>query len=194
MINKKKLQRENGIAGRMAIDAQQRAEMDAAICTVVVGTPFFRDANIILSYQDFRGEVSLSACDAAARGLGKTVLYPYCLGAGEMLALLPEDEGAWITGKYGIRTPNPARAAVITPERIDLVLVPCTAFDAEGNRIGMGGGYYDRFLPRCMHAHKIMIAYEAQRVDTVEHEIHDVSMQLTITENHVYSNFKAGLI
>ena len=52
----------------------------------------------------------------------------------------------------------------LQPEQLDLVLVPCTAFDAGCYRVGMGKGYYDRYLPYCTRAVKIGIALEVQRV------------------------------
>ena len=63
-----------------------------------------------------------------------------------LTAAVPGPDG-WEVGAYGIRTPVLERAALIRPEALDLVLVPCTAFDAVCRRVGMGKGYYDRYLP-----------------------------------------------
>ena len=78
--------------------------------------------------------------EAVERALqsGKTVVYPYCTGRTSMEALQPEDDGAWQTDRNGMRAPIPSRSRRVDPEDIDLVLVPCTAFDGDGNRVGMG--------------------------------------------------------
>ena len=102
-----------------------------------------------------------------------------------MTALCPETENAWISGAFGIPEPDPARSAEIPPEELDLVLCPCTAFDGAKNRLGMGGGYYDRFLPRCSRAVKAAAAFDCQRSDQVPMDSRDQSMDLVITESQV---------
>ena len=84
-----------------------------------------------------------------------------------------------VPGAYGL--PEPGRdCPEIAPEAIDVVLVPGTAFDAGGGRMGYGGGYYDRFLSanRCTAA---ALAYECQVIRRVPTEAHDVPMDYIIT-------------
>lgn len=64
--------------------------------------------------------------------------------------------------------------------------MPCTAFDADCFRVGMGKGYYDRFLPRCTHAGKIGIAFEAQRVAHAAVDRHDQRLDAYVTERGIY--------
>ena len=69
------------------------------------------------------------------------------------------------------------------PSRVDVVLVPGTAFTAAGDRLGQGGGWYDRFLPRtrpdCVW---IGVGFEPQLVPTLPVEAHDVRLHLVVTE------------
>ena len=70
-------------------------------------------------------------------------------------------------------------------EPVDLVLVPCAAFDASCRRVGMGAGYYDRYLARC-GAFSLALAYEAQRVPQAAAQEHDVLLGAVASENRLY--------
>ena len=70
-------------------------------------------------------------------------------------------------------------------DQLDLVLVPCAAFDASCRRVGMGAGYYDRYLARC-GAFSLALAYEAQRVPQAAAQEHDVLLGAVASENRLY--------
>ena len=72
-------------------------------------------------------------------------------------------------------------------DQLDLVLVPCTAFDADCYRVGMGKGYYDRYLPRSTRAVKIGIALEVQRVPRAAVDAHDQRLDAFVTERGIYT-------
>ena len=118
-------------------------------------------------------------------GWAKTVAYPVCGENFTLTAAVPGPDG-WEMGAYGIRTPVLERAALIRPEALDLVLVPCTAFDAVCRRVGMGKGYYDRYLPRCRNAVALGVAFEAQRVPEAAADEQDWQLDGFVTERKVY--------
>ena len=95
---------------------------------------------------------------------------------------LPE---GWRIGSFGIM--EPVKGFVARPEEIDLVICPCTGFDEKLNRLGMGGGYYDRFLPLCKNAKKIAVAFEAQKIERVRTNEFDVLMDAIVTEDGIYN-------
>ncbi|HOI59513.1 MULTISPECIES: 5-formyltetrahydrofolate cyclo-ligase [unclassified Methanoculleus] len=68
------------------------------------------------------------------------------------------------------------------PEEIEVVIIPMLAFDAEGNRLGYGAGYYDRFLSRYPHPQKIGIAFSCQQTPSVPVDENDVKMDWIVTE------------
>ena len=90
----------------------------------------------------------------------------------------------WTRGSFGIL--EPTRGFVARPEEIDLVICPCTGFDENLNRLGMGGGFYDRFLPLCKNAKIIAVAYEAQKIPRVRTNAFDVPMDAVVTESNIY--------
>jgi 5-formyltetrahydrofolate cyclo-ligase len=84
------------------------------------------------------------------------------------------------------RIPEPASGRVVIPE---LLLIPCVGFDAEGYRLGYGGGYYDRTLaawPAEAKPVTVGIAYEACRVDALDRETHDIPLDVIITDTASY--------
>ena len=145
-----------------------------------------KNAQTILLYAAFGSEADLSAFAEKAQAQGKTLAYPVCGEAYSLTAAVPGPDG-WETGLYGIRTPVLERSVLLEPEQLDLVLVPCTAFDADCFRVGMGKGYYDRYLPRCTRAVKLGIAFEAQRVPHAALDEHDQRLDAFVTERGLYT-------
>ena len=181
----KEHQRAAGIARRRALSVQQRTVFDAAIAARVLALPAFAAARTVLSYCAVGGEANPAAIDAAALRLGKAVAYPRCLEEGHMEAALPEAADALAPGRYGIPAPIPGRCRLLAPEDVDLALVPCAAFDAFCRRVGMGAGYYDRYLVRC-GAFSVALAYEAQRVPQAAAQEHDVLLCAVASESGLY--------
>ncbi len=71
------------------------------------------------------------------------------------------------------------------PEDVQAVVIPMLAFDAEGNRLGYGAGYYDRFLCRYPHPQKIGIAFSCQRAQSIPADDNDVKMDYIVTEKGI---------
>ncbi len=181
----KAAQRRAGITARRALPDAARAAANAALCARIAALPCFQRAKNILVYAAFGGEADLTALAQTAAQLGKTLAYPVCGENFSLTAVVP-GPGGWETGAYGIRTPVLERAVQLPPEALDLVLVPCTAFDADGFRVGMGKGYYDRYLPRCTKAITLGVAFEAQQVPHAAVDLHDQQLGGVITEGGIY--------
>jgi len=82
------------------------------------------------------------------------------------------------SGRYGIAVPPLAESSVVRP---DCVLVSLAAFDAMGNRMGRGGGFFDRYLAGA-HCQIVGVGFEPQRVARVPTEKHDVIMPILVTD------------
>lgn len=171
-----------GIAARDAMDKEERNRRSAIICEKIAEWDVFRKAQVIMIYKAVRGEVRLQRLEELMQEYGKTAVYPLCTSKTEMIALHPSSDEAWEKGHYGILEPVREKSELILPEKIDLVICPCTVFDDEGNRMGMGAGYYDRFLPLCVNARIAAAAFECQKTEKVPADAWDRPMERVFTE------------
>jgi 5-formyltetrahydrofolate cyclo-ligase len=87
---------------------------------------------------------------------------------------------------FGVWEPLGEEEKLISPEEIDLIIVPGLAFDRELNRLGFGRGFYDRYLSGCS-AFKVGICYDAQiaEKDEIPIDCYDVKMDMVITEKEI---------
>ena len=185
IAEEKQAQRTSGKAARRALSPEQRAAANAALCARLWQLDAVQNAQTILLYAAFGGEAGLARFAAEAARRGKVLAYPVCGENCSLTAAVPGPDG-WETGLYGIRTPVLERSVLLEPEQLDLVLVPCTAFDAACRRVGMGKGYYDRYLPRCRNAVALGVAFEAQRVPEAAADEQDRRLDGFVTERKVY--------
>lgn len=101
---------------------------------------------------------------------------------GVNLDILPYDESRLELGAFHIE--EPTGHCTVSPDEIELVIVPAVAYDKRGNRLGRGKGFYDRLL-QDTSATKIGIGYEFQIVDEIPVEPHDVPMDIVISPRGV---------
>ncbi len=85
---------------------------------------------------------------------------------------------------YGILEPESTRP-VVEPQQIDLMIVPGVVFNQQGHRIGFGGGYYDRYL-RSFPNKKVALALDAQIMEERFDEVHDIPVDIVMTESVVF--------
>ena len=178
--------RREALSRRAGLSPEFRRASSQTVCEKIASTRAYKDADTIMLYAPVRAELDTGLLASIALRDGKTVLYPYCLPDGNMLALKPEGSESWKAGSFGIPEPDPECCCAADPADIDLVICPCTAFDENCGRIGMGGGYYDRFLPGCSGAVKIAAAFEAQKTERVPLESFDIEMDAVVTETAVH--------
>lgn len=180
--NIKNQQRNQCLAARRDLSTAERVAYSHAICKTLTTLEPTNRAEKIFSYMATWDEVDLSEIHEWAAARGKQICFPITYPRGLMEAAVPDTPDAFVKGKFDILSPAPERSRIIRPEEIDVVLVPCVGFDEAGMRLGHGGGYYDRYLPRCPHATKILVAFEAQRLDAVCVGERDVAIDFVVTE------------
>jgi 5-formyltetrahydrofolate cyclo-ligase len=138
---------------------------------------------VVAGYWPMGDEADPRALMAALAGRGHALALPRIEAKSAPLVFHRWREGeTLIAHKFGMQEPHMDRD-VITP---DVVLVPLLAFDAQGHRLGYGGGFYDRTLQTLRAQHKIRtigIAYAGQEVARVPHAPHDKKLDAVLTEN-----------
>ena len=178
--------RKRKIKARDSLSKEEREELSARLVENLVATPEFQNAKTVLIYRATRGEVRLETLESAPESRGKTLAFPLCVSDTEMIALVPHGEDAWADGYYGIREPVREKSDLVPPEDIDLVVCPCTAFDEKCSRMGMGAGFYDRYLEKCVNAEIVSVAFECQKAVRIPTAPWDKAVGLTVTERQVY--------
>ena len=178
---KRKLRRKK-VTARDSLTSKERREKSSVIVQHILDSDFFKKAETVMLYRAVRGEVQLDTLPDFAPD--KRYVYPLCIDKTQMRAYKSDiaDERAWKKGAFGIPEPNPAHAEEVDPEQIDLVICPCTAFDRDYNRLGMGAGYYDRYLACCENADIVAVAFAVQEADEIPTGAYDIRMNKVITE------------
>lgn len=174
------------LARRRALSPEARAERSEAICRRLVDLPVLQRARRILSYRAAWDEADLAAFHAWAGSQGKTLAFPVSYPGGRMEAYIPRGPDGWERGRFGIWAPVPERSCLAGAESLDAVILPCVGFDDTGRRLGHGGGYYDRYLPRCPKAVRVLAAFEAQRLDQTPTGRFDQRSEIVVTEEGLY--------
>ena len=182
-VEEKRDQRAACLARRDALSPGERATFSAAICRHLTELPALQAAKVIFSYMAAGTEADLVAFHRWALAQGKTLAFPVSYPQGRMEAYVPAGPESWARGRYGILAPIPERSRRLDPQELDAGILPCVAFDAAGRRLGHGGGYYDRYLPQCPKAVRVLVAFEAQRLDAVATDPHDQRAQALVTES-----------
>ncbi len=139
----------------------------------------YMNAPRVLLYRAYDGEVSTEDIAAHALSSGKDVLYARVSPEHGLECVRVAE---WTFGKNGL--PIPVGESV-KPEAKDLIIVPGVAFDVCGNRLGMGGGHYDRFLSQTS-AWPLGLAYNAQVVESLTVQSWDHPMGTLVTETTTY--------
>lgn len=185
VIVAKRALRARVVAARAGLTASERAERSAAIASRFIALPEFQTARIFMCFVSFGSEVDTHAIIESALNQGKTVAAPRIVAPRTMVMHRFTDPIRDLEqGAHGIRAPR-ADLPVVAPAEFDLILMPGSAFSADGGRLGYGGGYYDTYLAHAADTPRIAVAFELQIVDELPHEAHDLAVDAIVTEQRV---------
>ncbi len=164
--------------------------MSKKIIEQLVTLPIFQEKNRFFIYCSYRSEVETTLLLNNCLLKGKTVAVPLSVPEqSRLLAVAITDPAQDLfSGFRGIPEPIPSlvERRLLSPESIDVVIVPGVVFARPGYRLGYGGGYYDRFLAQSApQSYRIGLAFSLQLVDDIPVLPHDIPMDMVISEKEV---------
>ncbi|MFF2093770.1 5-formyltetrahydrofolate cyclo-ligase [Paenibacillus sp. NPDC058174] len=185
--------RQNMLAARNGLSAEERVEKSAAVCRYLSEWLTEKSAKRIMCYAPFRSELNTRPLMDWAWQSGIEVVLPRSEPADRSMTLhLVSQWEDLIPGAYGILEPDPAASPVLAQKEWPrIIIVPGVAFDRYGGRLGYGGGYYDRFAERLGHESVWMgAAFDIQLMDREMEKLpmqsHDKRMDGLVTESGMY--------
>jgi 5-formyltetrahydrofolate cyclo-ligase len=175
----KKALRKQIRAAKKAVPFCEKCSRSIPIMQQVEQLPQFRDAQTILLYWSMEDEVQTH--DFVNRWYQqKTLLLPCVDGDDLRLRQYTGPECLKEGEQFGIGEPTGPEFTDLNS--VQMIIVPCVAFDRHNNRMGRGRGFYDRLLKSTPNAYKVGVAFNFQMVELVPTEEFDVPMNAVITE------------
>ena len=177
---------------RQAVPPPYARQAAAKFVELLVELDWYKNANRIAAYLPFNGEADpLPLMDRTLID-GKQIFVPVIVDKSAPLRFEVWTRETKVTqNKFHIREPNASETS-IDPAELDLVITPLVAFDGQRNRLGVGGGYYDRtfaFLNDVATADRrpllVGLGYELQRIKKIDSKKHDVKLDAVVTETGV---------
>lgn len=182
----KQLIRHSMLKKRCKMDKEEIEDKSATIADRAINLPITAQAKIIGIYLPMGAEVNTRKLALALEKAGKQLCVP----------LLKNKAYSW--GHYRTTqalkknrdcVDQPIDHQLADPAELDLIFVPGVAFTSQGDRIGRGGGHYDRLLKTSKAIH-VGLAFTFQLVDTLPREPHDIPIHVVITETGTFGQLK----
>lgn len=166
-----------------------REEKNKKILGRIIDTDVYKNSQVIGIYASTIYEVDTINLIKYSLSIGKIVCVPVVEGNTMNFYKIDSIDSLNILNRYGILEPDPNSSICINGDFIDLFITPIVSFDANRNRVGYGGGYYDRYLDG-LPGIKMGIAYDSQKVKKINTEPTDIRLDIIITEKDIFTNIK----
>ncbi len=184
----KRTLRKDMLKKRNSMTSHEVESQSKIIISKLVNLDEFKSSENIMIYLSYKNEVDTNLLLDICLEESKKVIVPLCIeGENRMIPCEIKDPKKELQeNSMGIKEPHKELAREVNVKSIDLVIVPGVVFDLKGNRIGFGGGYYDRFLKLATNAKSIALCYDYQIIDNyIPAEDFDISMEKVITEKKI---------
>lgn len=164
-------------AQKRAMTPEQIEEKSASLARQLYATELYQQAQTVYGYLPYNQEVRTVPILQQALRDGKRVAVPKVYGE-EMRFLYIEDLSQVEKGSFGI--PEPIADGPVATQEDALILMPGLAFDPKGNRMGYGGGFYDKYLQAQPNHPTVALCYDFQMLPRLDTEEHDVPVDLVL--------------
>lgn len=171
---------------RANLTAAKRNVASTKICETVIRAGYFRRSSRIGCYLPSDEEVDTWPIIERALTMGKQVSVPVLRKKSVMQFRALDADSSLSTNQFGLLEPQDGE--FVDPHRLDIVITPLVAFDSSGNRIGMGGGYFDRYFAFLkmrkfwLRPKLIGVAFDCQRVSVIVPNPWDIGLFRVVTE------------
>lgn len=196
MISKEKV-RKKAVETRDSMDEESRQQKSEEIAKKILEADWFKEADIVLSYHAFRSEVEVNALNRAVLTQGKKLYLPKTYAKEKQIRFFEITDLSKLKRGYQKiweptgEEPEFSFETVKEEQKKVLMIMPGTAYDARGYRMGYGGGYYDRYL----NAHEaewkmidfmtVFAAFSEQKMILIPGERCDVKPDVIVTEKEI---------
>lgn len=196
MISKEKV-RKKAVETRDSMDEESRQQKSEEIAKKILEADWFKEADIVLSYHAFRSEVEVDALNRAVLTQGKKLYLPKTYVKEKQIRFFEITDLSKLKRGYQKiwestgEEPEFSFETVKEEQKKVLMIMPGTAYDARGYRMGYGGGYYDRYL----NAHEaewkmidfmtVFAAFSEQKMILIPGERCDVKPDVIVTEKEI---------
>jgi len=175
----KKQIRSEVLKKRKALSKEFIKKYSEDIFNILINSPIYKDAEVVMSYMNFGGEINTAFINNHILKSGKTLILPKMLEDGGLIGVIYDDSKKFNNdNSFKIKEID---GIYIDIRKINLIIIPGVAFDLKGNRVGFGKGYYDKFLKGYSG---LIVAphYDFQLYESVPWEAHDKQIDYLLGE------------
>lgn len=177
---------------RRTLSAERQMQHALGMADQINNYPLYRRSKRIAAYLAADGEMNPEYLIYSAWKANKQVYLPILSPFAGRLYFAPFTANCKLKlNRFHIAEPDVHPRHWLRPQQLDLILMPLVGFDSQGNRLGMGGGFYDRSLEftryrNCAHRpYLVGLAHQLQQVEHLPHQPHDIPMQAIATEQQL---------
>lgn len=182
----KKIIRKNIQKARDSLACSFRQSGSLLIADNFMGLKCYGTSKEILAYYPFRSEIDTTIIICNALKQKKKIILPKVSDKKLDLYYIKDLKNDLSPGSFDIMEPIPSKCTIASYENINMVLVPGVGFDRNFNRLGYGGGFYDKLLEELpMKTPRIALAFDLQLIKNIPVMAHDLKVDIIITEKEI---------